>query len=500
MSHRRPWPAVGLLVFFLAVLGPLPGCVDEESVFGGRPFSDDPAPVAGGFLGYAQGQAAEPVCAGCHAVPAAQWRETGHAGAWEALQASGAAQAFCENCHTVSQLGSAETADAGWATTGDARYHDVQCESCHGPGETHVSNPQASQPIPSLAVGVGLQNGCGECHQDTHHPFVEEWSLSPHSQVVGFAAAREECEGCHRGQGTLKRWGVNSQYLEKDSPEHLAVVCGVCHDPHDATNEHQLRFPVATTSIESHLCAQCHNRRSAPDANSTHGLEPHAPEAALLVGDAGWFPPGSIIDQGEIFGTHGSGANEELCATCHVSSFTVRDAATGDFAFSATGHLFRPIPCLDPQGIPLPFGETCELSVEARSWSGCTEAGCHSSADAALFAVTEATNRIQELSDDLVALLLQVDPNLADAEGEIDGTDPTFNVAEGAFFNYSLSIHGNSEFGTNSVVGSTVHNPFLMQALLAASIQAVEDEYGVMLPQVVDWDAMLLEILRATQR
>ena len=80
----------------------------------------------------------------------------------------------------------------------------------------------------------------------------------------------------------------------------LAITCGVCHDPHNGQYEGQLRRPIATVSVEEHLCASCHDRRTVPDPTSSHGLEPHAPETALLAGDAGWFPPNANIDQGEI--------------------------------------------------------------------------------------------------------------------------------------------------------------------------------------------------------
>ena len=86
------------------------------------------------------------------------------------------------------------------------------------------------------------------------------------------------------------------------------------------------------------------------------GLEPHAPESALLLGEAGWFPPNAEIDVGEILGTHGTDRNERLCATCHVNKFTVTDEATGEFVFQSTGHLFTAIPCVDEQGIPTPGG------------------------------------------------------------------------------------------------------------------------------------------------
>lgn len=471
MTQHRSWRAFRLALFSCLSVAVLPGCVDQSTAYEDKPFFEDPASVAGGFLGYTQAQPGSPVCANCHAAPNAQWQGTAHAGAWEAL--GEAADASCESCHAVSELGNAATEPAGWTATADARYHDVQCESCHGPGETHVANPQASQPIPSLAVGLDLKNGCGECHRGAHQPFVEQWSQSKHAEVVESAAARAECAGCHRGQGVLLAWGVRSRYLEQDSEEPLPIVCGVCHDPHDRTFDGQLRFPVETTDVQLHLCARCHNRRAVPDPFSSRGLSPHSPETELLAGEAGWFPPGSDIEGGDIVATHGSAGNPKLCATCHVDFFTVSGNGT-DSLFNSVGHLFSAIPCVDERGIPV--AGDCEISTQARTFRACASAGCHASPDGAAGLLLSQGGRIDDLATALLALLLQVDDNLGEAGGEIDPGVSTFTVAEGAFFNYNLANHG------GDVYGSTTHNPFLMESLLEASIDAVEDEYGVSAP------------------
>jgi predicted CXXCH cytochrome family protein len=480
-ASRARSPGVVTVFGLLGIVILLGGCTDETVIFKERELFDAPPDTVNNFLGYFDLEAKMTVCGNCHVGKQTTWEETAHAGAWETLQESGHAQALCEGCHTISQNGNVLVDPAGYNLVPDDRYHDVQCESCHGPGLEHVLIPDApgNQPLASALVGSDLTNGCGDCHQGTHHGFVDEWEQSPHAEVVAYPAGREECQGCHRGQQVMERFGENANYIEKDSPEHLAIVCAVCHDPHDATNEHQLRKPVDTNSIEEHLCAQCHRRRTNPDPTSTHGLEPHAPEGDLLVGDAGWFPPGANIDQGQIRGTHGTERNAELCATCHLPTFDVTDPATGDHVFTVTGHLFRPIPCLDAQGVPEPFEDSCELSTTARTFEACTASGCHGDQEAAFSALTAATTRIQKAADELYAQLQTVDPNLDDAGGFIDPTDPTFTVAEGAFFNYHLATFGQTGFGTNTVVGSSVHNPFLVEALLIASQQAVQDEYGV---------------------
>ena len=463
------------LLGFLSILAvyQFMACDVRDVVEVERPLFDDPPALAGGFLGYDEQDQKQTACGNCHVDTQSTWETTAHADAWETLQASGHAAEFCENCHAVGANGN--DGDGGWEPTSDERYHDVQCESCHGPGQAHAENPEAIQPIAAMSLGDldGLANAqsCAECHQGTHHPFAEEWAQSKHSEVVGFAAGREGCESCHRGQGRLEAWGVTSRYAERDSPDHMAITCAVCHDPHDGTNIGQLRRPVVTTSIENNLCASCHNRRTVPDPNSSHGLEPHAPETALLLGDAGWFPPGVDLNQGQIVGTHGSDANAALCATCHVNKFTVSDEATGEFVFNATGHLFTSIPCVDETGKPT-TGD-CEVSATARSFDGCATSGCHASADGAAAVLVAKAADIKARADELHALLDQVDPNGEDAGGEIDPTDPTFTTAEGALFNYHLA-----EFG-GDVYGSTTHNPWLVEALLIASIDAVQSEYSV---------------------
>jgi predicted CXXCH cytochrome family protein len=455
------------------------GCSDDEIVFRDRPVFNPPPDASSGFLGYFKPEEKLTSCGNCHVGTQAEWETTAHSGAYETLATSGHDQPSCYGCHTVNQRGNAESAASGWDVVQHAAYHDVQCESCHGEGYNHVQNPDASQPIPSLDLGTSFDQSCAECHSGTHHPFAEEWSQSKHAQVVASPAGRAECAGCHRGQAILEAWGVDSEYLEKDSATHLPITCGVCHDPHSKKYEGQLRFPVDTVSPELHLCARCHDRRTAPDPSSSHGLEPHSPETALLLGDAGWFPPGGDINQGEIVASHGTAGNPKLCATCHVNRYTVTDQATGAFLFQATGHLFKAVPCVDVNGIPT-TEEDCSYTTTDRSFLACATTGCHATPEAASSALLVASTRIQNDADDLHAQLLIVDPNLEDAGGEIDPGVTPFTVAEGALFNYYLATFG------GRVQGSTAHNPFLTEALLLASIQAVEDAYGVPPPSGFD--------------
>ena len=436
-------------------------CTNTEQVFVAFPLFDDPPAGAAGFLGYSNQEANLPVCGNCHVGQNSEWQQTAHADAWAGLQASASAQGFCESCHSVSENGNAvEDPAVGWPGTFDPRYQDVQCESCHGPGLAHVTNPDASQPLASILAGTELTSGCGECHQGAHHGFVDEWSQSRHGTMNSYPQGREACQSCHTGQGALEAFGVKADYLEKGEPGAIPITCAVCHDPHDATNEHQLRFPVDSRNVEKNLCMKCHHKRAVPDLDAPQ-RGPHSPQGPLLLGeDVGWIPPNFQYADIQIRSTHGSEANPELCATCHVNSYEVTDAATGDFVWSVKGHSFKPIPCLDATGTPDPQAD-CGLGE--RTFSGCTASGCHGSQDAARSAYIVATTRMAGLVEELDALL-----DLVPAS-EFNSSDAVFTTAEGAKFNAGLG----------SITSSAIHNPFLTEALLTASISIVKSQYGL---------------------
>jgi predicted CXXCH cytochrome family protein len=444
----------------LMSIGAAAACTD--TIFERLPDFDDPPDAAQGFLGYVDSDANQPVCGNCHVGMFAEWRGTAHADAWDDLQASGHAQESCEGCHTVGANGNPVTeVNVGWAATADPRYHDVQCESCHGPGLDHVTNPDATQPLAHLDVGAELTFGCGECHQGTHNPFVEEWSQSAHGKRGTFMQTREGCVNCHEGRGALETMGVDAEYIEKDQEEPLPIVCGVCHDPHDPTNSKQLRFPVDVADVDRNLCMRCHQRRAVPDPTSSHG--PHSPQGPLLLGEnVGWTPPNFVYDETKIVSTHGTERNQRLCATCHVNRMEITDAQD-NFLLNASGHLFKPIPCLDEDGLPT-ASEECTLGE--RSFASCTPSGCHGDQNAARSAYISATDEIAGLVADLEALLDQVPAD------QFSTTDTIFTVAEGAHFNAELG----------AITSSAIHNPFLTEALLRASIDAVMEEYGVASP------------------
>lgn len=441
----------------------LAGCVDEEIVFRDRPVFDDPPAEAQDFVGYSDTEAKRTVCGACHIGRQARWEETAHADAWATLAESESSQAFCEACHTVGEQGNPVTGDAGWVATSNPRYQDVQCEACHGPGLDHVTVPDqpGNQPLASLDLGEAVDQGCAECHSGVHRPFAEEWASSAHGDMNAYPQGRPECQSCHEGKEVLRSWGVKSVFNPDDETDALSITCAVCHDPHDGRNQGQLRFAVDEPAEDLNLCMKCHHKRAEPDLGSISDGQfrgPHSPEGPLLLGTAGWRPPNMEYSPGDILGTHGTEENPRLCAGCHVTDYELEDPETGDFAFRTTGHTFQAIPCVDEEGIPT-GDDTCAL--QERSFRSCTD-GCHGSEEAARSALLVARDRIADQADDLEAMVDQI-PD--DEFGDPD----RFTTADGSLFNLQLARHP----------GSEVHNPFLVEALLRASMRQIETDYGI---------------------
>ncbi len=463
-----PLHRVHLLVGLLPPL--LAGCTDEKIVFR-EPFNPPPD-AASGFVGYFTSSDKSTTCGNCHVGHERDWQTTAHADAYATLAANPGAQDFCFTCHTVSEAGNAVSEPAGWNAVQDTAYHDVQCESCHGPGVDHVEVPdEGEKPLASIAASVDATNGCAECHTGTHHPFVEEWSQSLHAtpnDIVIERTAEEapSCIPCHTAQGALAAWGVTTEYLEKGDAvaDHEGITCAVCHDPHgSAGTAGQLRFPVDVPSLDQNLCAKCHQRRAEPEISTGSVRGPHSPEGPLLFGEGvGWFPPGFEPPLDQILGTHGSEGNPRVCATCHVVNYPVTDLETGDFQVQVVGHRFEAILCVDANGAPLPAGQQdCEL--EQRDFTnGCTASGCHATATAARSAYVSSTTLNASQIADVNALLAQVPPD------ELASSTP-FTVAKGARFNLQLA----------ELPGTPIHNPFLIRLLLEASIDALEQAYGL---------------------
>ena len=509
MAHSVSLRRIGSAGLFALLIA---GCSDEKVVF--REPVNPPPDANSGFLGYFSATDKQSTCGNCHVLHDVDWSNTAHANAYSVLASSPDATAACYTCHTVSDKGNPTAGPAGWDAVEDAAYHDVQCESCHGPGVEHVTSPDApkSASNPPLAhIGLlgpsgaldsaSLANSCGACHNQNSGPGVrafEEWEKSGHARPVleeggGSPADTPNCASCHEGKATLAAWGVTANYAEKGltgSANNLGQTCSVCHDPHgsaeDASGQPiagQLRFPINVPDANQNLCMKCHQRRSVPDATAARG--PHSPQGPMLLGDAGYQPAGFQPDLQAVATTHGSERNPGLCAGCHVNRLTGTDVATGKPATSA-GHLFLAIPCLDAGGLPELVNHDCAHTEVTRSWAACANSGCHASATQAVQAFTTVTQRLDQLTkqiwDDINANdVVDAAPTdggyLSDVAAippatEFSPTDNIITPAEGARFNVRMLRIVNGADGS-----SGVHNPFLAEALLRANIDELKARY-----------------------
>jgi hypothetical protein len=99
-------------------------------------------------------------CIRCHAAFVESWQKTEHANAWKTLEKAGKTQdPECTRCHSV---GFGE--NGGFHSIGTTpSLAGVQCEVCHGPGESHLREGYG----PMREIG---ESTCLHCHVPGHSP------------------------------------------------------------------------------------------------------------------------------------------------------------------------------------------------------------------------------------------------------------------------------------------------------------------------------------------
>ena len=444
----------------------LTGCVDDKIVYRDKPLFETPPQAAVGFLGYSNQDTKQTTCGNCHNTQQVVWKETKHANAWSDLQASGHATSACNDCHTVSALGNSTAAGTkvAYTATGDERYWDVQCESCHGAGLDHVQDPSSltKKPMASFVADTADTGGCGGCHTGTHNPFVEEWKSSGHGVVEPHVADRDaasypSCANCHDGNYAMKNiFNVTDNYVEKNLTDKHGITCVVCHDPHGNKNTAQLRMEASSHTGTTNLCYQCHQRNATPSGGTSRNAA-HSPQGPMVLGDVvGWQPPG--FSTTKIIGTHGSTANAGLCTTCHMASYALNSSNNN------VGHTFQAIPCMANGLIAADQG----CGDDTRTFKSCLGSGCHGTETAAKSALNGAESRLTYLSTELKRLVALAKVT---TKGKAEWVNDTVvSPLEGVDFNSTIMEHDLSR---------GAHNPFYMDALLTASINYTKTTYGV---------------------
>ena len=252
-------------------------------------------------------------CHTCHSEIYNKWEQTGHASMlFRGLEGTLSSHygESCIKCHTVGYDENAyndgfddfgfvfpDTLFVGQYANMVAMYPDamdranIQCESCHGPGSGHFGNIAGNK----IAKTIKSDN-CGWCHDEgTHHVFPAQWKVSAHATGSDFFGDRSSCTQCHNGQGFVDYVNGKPQTVK----EVIEITCATCHDPHDVSNEHQLRTvdAVLENGVEvtqlgnGALCANCHkSRRNGPEYAadylnnlSSHYGPHHGPQTDILM-------------------------------------------------------------------------------------------------------------------------------------------------------------------------------------------------------------------------
>ena len=101
-------------------------------------------------------------CTGCHKTAAAFWKKTVHASAWKTLVDGGKQNDYkCVGCHVTGY------GEVGGSSLGHTdRLRNVQCETCHGPGSTHVAEEGTEDP-PAVHKQTPAST-CTACHTEQH--------------------------------------------------------------------------------------------------------------------------------------------------------------------------------------------------------------------------------------------------------------------------------------------------------------------------------------------
>lgn len=205
---------------------------------------------------------------------------------------------MCAECHTT---GLRKRYDAA-ANSFDTIFAEVSvgCESCHGPGASHVAwarngrdphvprdgfaTQAARRPAPdwsanpatgSPAHGVSRPAGdevevCAECHS-RRSEFREGWR--PGEPLAATHLENFLDAGLFEDDGQMKDEVFNDQSFKQSLMYARGVVCSDCHDPH-AGGLRVTGGPAAAS-----VCAQCHqSARFATTEHSGHLAGPGAPD------------------------------------------------------------------------------------------------------------------------------------------------------------------------------------------------------------------------------
>jgi hypothetical protein len=324
------------------------------------------------FVGYA-------TCLGCHSDKGDEGAGTGffttnHSKAIEkSLSDPANAHAYknqaCYACHALGW----EPNDSGQGFIDidlTPQFRDIQCESCHGGGATTgmgaghktqnwdpltgmVFDAVNNTWVPDNDFDSTTGVGCGACHEGSRHGAVEEWARSGHATFPAAPLTEDDggtlvvgppgeagCVKCHNGQYFVSMQIDGGAAPADDLPVEdmnagMYITCATCHDPHESTNEKQLRvgdtdpviIPWDDTPVNGgwgNICLKCHNGRRTRTDYTTQTTNPGSSmrgphgnaQGAMFFGLMGADFAGVVQDY-DTESAHRTW-NDNSCVTCHM--------------------------------------------------------------------------------------------------------------------------------------------------------------------------------------
>ncbi len=427
-----------------------------------------------------------PQCALCHEERSLEYLQTAHATYFERAIDGKVSPHYGSNCYDCHVLGGSNprapnngffdiASQIGWSfpTVLQAgnwaalpqplkAMANVQCEHCHGAGSAHHGD--------ATTISVSLSSGdCGRCHdEEPYYNRNQQWNLSRHAVATRYPTgeSRAACVPCHSGIGYIdSQDGKTGKELRT---YYEAIVCAACHDPHGATNPHQLRSPSVVklaNGLEINkggsgtLCSNCHKSRQNAVTYVKGNMSTHFGPHYSCQSDL--FYATNAIEYDKVEGRPNPHlyALDDSCASCHM-----HEPAQGTALHNKTGgHTFRMV---DDKGTPDNHDDDVPM-VE-----GCV--GCHgpmTSFDMKRFDynLDGKTEGLQTEIHHMLEALAKLLPPVGQPTVAYDSKHTYTDAEKKAVFNYRFV----EEDGSHGI-----HNPGYAAALLKASIEDLVDPFN----------------------
>jgi len=182
----------------------------------------------------------------------------------------------CQNCH-----GSQILVDYNLQTK---RYFtkykslDINCESCHGPGKTHVERMRSEESVDLENIGMKSLsllskdeslNNCFQCHAmkvELERGYLPGSDFERHYSLKFPILSSEP----YLPDGRVRSFAYQLNHLFSDCYVNGSMTCVDCHDPH-SLNYRDIHARPLEGKFDNGQCVDCHaSKAEVPERHSHH--------------------------------------------------------------------------------------------------------------------------------------------------------------------------------------------------------------------------------------